>query len=214
MSDSPEENQELEQEEQEGPEMADELTLLKQRADTMGLTYHPNIGVEKLKERIAAKLAPPEEPAEQPGAKDEAETIAAAMEAKAGMKVAAGAYPTPQQQKMARRDKALRLVRVRVTNMNPIKGNLKGELLSAGNSEIGMVKRFIPFNTEQGWHVPQILLTLMQAKKFMSHYEVKIGNKRIKKNKLVPEYSIEIMEPLTAKELEELKQRQLMAAGQ
>lgn len=195
-------------------EQPDELSLLKERADLMGIQYHPNIGIEKLKTKIAEKTAPPETTVDPRYAAEEAETINAAVESAKNKMIAANATPTPQQQKMARRNKALRLVRVRVSNMNPIKGNLKGEILSAGNSEIGMVKKFIPFNAEQGWHIPQILLTVLQNKKFMTHYEVKVGNKRIKKNKLVPEYSIEILPPLTPKELEALKQRQLMAQGQ
>ena len=40
----------------------DELTTLKARADQMGITYHPSIKVEKLREKIAAKLAGEEEP--------------------------------------------------------------------------------------------------------------------------------------------------------
>ena len=34
----------------------DELATLKERADKMGITYSPNIGIEKLKEKINAAL--------------------------------------------------------------------------------------------------------------------------------------------------------------
>ncbi len=37
-------------------EMPDELTLLKERADLIGVKYSPNIGVAKLKEKIAEKM--------------------------------------------------------------------------------------------------------------------------------------------------------------
>lgn len=194
----------------------DELSMLKERADLMGVQYHPNIGIEKLKAKIAEKTAPPEEKvkADSTYAGEEYQTIMAAEQAAAGKQVAALAVPTPLQERMARRDKSLRLVRVRIANMNPIKGNMKGEIFSVGNAEIGFTKKFVPFNAEQGWHIPEILLGVLQNKKFMTHYEVKMGNKRIKKNRLVPEYSIEILPPLTPQELEALKQRQLMAQGQ
>lgn len=194
----------------------DELSMLKERADLMGVQYHPNIGIEKLKAKIAEKTTPPEEKSQVDStyAGEEYQTIVAAEQAAAGKQVAALTVPTPLQEKMARRDKSLRLVRVRIANMNPIKGNMKGEIFSVGNAEIGFTKKFVPFNAEQGWHIPEILLGVLQNKKFMTHYEVKMGNKRIKKNRLVPEYSIEILPPLTPQELEALKQRQLMAQGQ
>jgi len=179
-------------------EMPDELTMLKERADIMGIKYSPNIGVDKLKSKIAEKME---------GKQDEESPKATAAQGTPGASSAA-------KEKMARKEEALKLVRVRITNMNPLKSVLKGEIISAGNGEIGFIKKFIPFNAEHGWHIPQIILNVLREKKFMTHFEVKVGNKRIKKNKLVAEYAIEILPPLTTKELNELKQRQLMAVGQ
>ena len=188
----------------------DELTSLKERADVMGISYHPNIGIKTLKAKIDDKMNPPKETDNLPYA-EQANTIVAAEKAAKFTHNPGARKPTIQDLAAARKKAALRLVRIRVTNMNPVKGNLRGEILSVGNAELGMIKKFIPYNAEQGWHVPQILLTQLQSKKFMSHYEVKIGNKRVKRNKLVPEYAIEILPALTAKELEELKQRQIIA---
>ena len=125
--------------------------------------------------------------------------------------VGAPVVETGGQRRVRLRKEATKLVRIRVTNMNPIKSNLKGEILCAGNASIGMVKKFIPFNAEQGWHVPQILLTQLQNRKYMSHYEVKIGHKKIKKHKLIPEFAIEILKPLTPEEIKDLAQRQIIA---
>ena len=202
-------------------EPVDELALLKTRADTMGIKYHPNIGIAKLKAAIEDKKAAPVEPVATTAAVtpvsaeacEELETIAAYEEVRDGDVFTPGLRETPAQLNMKRRQEALRLVRVRVTNMNPLKGNLKGDIFSVGNSQIGFIKKFVPYNAEAGWHVPQIILTHMQDKKYMSHYEVKIGNKKIKKHRLVPELAIEILPPLTVEELQELKQRQLMASG-
>lgn len=203
--------------EQESVEIIDELTTLKQRAELMGIKFHPNIGVESLKAKIEEKKAatPPEvKPEYNPHASEELATIAAAQALEGVETFTPLQKQTAAQINMQKRQAALRLVRIRVTNMNPIKGNMKGEIFSVGNSQIGFVKKYVPYNAEQGWHVPQIILQHMQQKKFMSFQEVKIGNKKVKKHKLVPELAIEILPPLTAKELEALKQRQLMAAGQ
>jgi len=194
-------------------EPMDEMSLLKQRADMMGIKYSPNIGIDKLKAKIEEKKSAPVATTDPSQMAEELETINAAAEVAGGDVFTPGLRETPAQLNMKRRQQALRLVRIRVTNMNPLKGNLKGEIFSVGNSQIGFIKKFVPYNAEAGWHVPQIILTHMQEKKYMTHFEVKVGNKKIKKHRLVPELAIEILPPLTAAELQELKQRQLMASG-
>lgn len=184
-------------------DMPSELDLLKSNADLMGVKYHPNIGLDKLKEKIADKQNAPVEA-----------DLTTADITELSDKVSnspAERIETANDVRARIRKKAHQLVRVRVSCMNPLKGNLKGEILSVGNSYIGFTKKFIPFNAEQGWHLPQILLTCLQDKKYMTHFEVKIGNKKIKKHKLVPEYAIEILPPLTAQELKDLSQRQIIA---
>lgn len=189
-----------------------ELELLKERADLMGITYHPNIGVEKLKAKINERQNSVDKNSEY--GQEEVDTINDAEAVQKASKVPAKAVPTPQQDAAMRRKKALKLVRIRVSCMNSLKGNMEGEIFSCGNAEIGMVKKFVPFNAEDGWHVPQIIVDFIKNKKFMTHYGVKVGNKKIKKNRLVSEYSVEILPPLTSQELDELKQRQAMAQGQ
>jgi hypothetical protein len=193
-------------------EVVDELGLLKQRADLMGIKYHPNTGVAKLRALIEEKKAAP---VADPNAAEEAETIQAYQDIENVPTLTPLVQETAAQLAMKRRKEALRLVRVRVTNMNPLKGAMLGEIFSVGNSQVGFVKKYVPYNAEAGWHVPQIILQQMQAKKYMSHYIVKENGKPVNKHRLVPELAIEILPPLTAQELQDLKQRQLMAnAGQ
>lgn len=184
-----------------------ELELLKQRADLMGIKYSPNIGIETLRTRIQEKQNPD---TDNP-ASSEAETIQEYQDAVQAGRVPAKATPTPHQLREQRKAKALRLIRVRVTCMDPTKGALKGQIFSSGNGELGMIKKFVPFNAEQGWHIPQILLHMIQEKKFMSHYETTVNGKKVKRHRLVPTYAVEILPALSEKELNDLKQRQLMA---
>lgn len=187
-------------------EVIDELAMLKQRADVMGIKYHPNIKLESLKSKVANKM----EGVTDDYSDEEAETIAAAEEAMSADTFTPMVRETPAQLKAKRKQDCLRLVRIRVACMNPVKANMKGDIFSVGNSEIGMIKKFVPFNAEQGWHVPNMILQEMRNKKFVSHYDVKIGNKVVTKTKLIPEYSIEILDPLTPEELKDLANRQLM----
>ena len=171
-----------------------EIELLRQVAATMGLKHHPAMGVTKLKALI-------EEAKEAKEGVDEK----VATKPATGKKVTAG--------KATRRKEALKLIRIRISDMNPINANLKGALFSVGNSELGFIKKMVPFNAEEGFHVPSILVEQIRNKKFVSHFEVKINGKMVNRHKLIPQYAIEIMPPLTPKELQELKQRQIIASG-
>jgi hypothetical protein len=184
-------------------EVIDELALLKERADIMGISYHPNIGIEKLKAKVADKMA---------GVTDEQidEEVATINDYQ---EAAVARVATAAELKAKRKEDALRLVRIRMTSMNPAKANMKGEIFSVGNAELGMIKKYIPFNAEQGWHVPNIILQELQTRKFLSHFEVKIDGKAVNRNRLIPEYAIEILPPLTEAELNELKQRQIMQSA-
>lgn len=168
----------------------DELTALKARADMLGLTYHPSIGVEKLREKVNAALAPPAEEI-QPVAATE-ETLPARN---ARMKKEAG-----------------KLVRIRVTCMNPAKKEWEGEIFSIGNAVVGSFTKYVPFNTEDGWHVPAMLHQMIADRQCQVFYTVtdSRGNKT-RKGKLIKEFSVEVLPPLTAEELHDLAQRQAMS---
>lgn len=171
----------------------DELAALKQRADMLGLTYHPSIGVEKLREKVNAALAPPEEtkPAADPASAEE-ESVAA------------------RHNRLKR--EATALVRIRVACMNPAKKEWEGEIFSVGNSVVGSLTKYVPFNAEDGWHVPQMILQMIQDRQCQIFYTVADarGNK-VRKGKLIKEFSVEILDPLTPEELHDLAQRQAMA---
>ena len=170
-----------------------ELDALKLRADQLGIKYHPTIGVEKLREKVNEALAS--------GGVD-----ATADEESQDAPVNAG-------KGKGTRSEALALVRVRITCMNPNKKEWEGEIFSTGNSVIGTVKKFVPFEVE--WHVPRVILNMIKRRQYQTYVTKSTPNGgKVKTGKLVREFAVEELPPLTEKELAELKQRQLMAAGQ
>lgn len=187
---------ELDFPEQDEPQL-DELTLLKQRAQTLGIKFHPSIGLESLRSKVSAVLTgeDAEEAAEEPVPE-------------------APAAESRIQMRNRLRKEASALVRVRVTCMNPNKKEWKGEIFTASNSIVGTFRKYVQFNTEEGWHVPQIILNMIKARQFQTFYTIK--NERgvaVRKGKLVPEFAVEILPPLTEKELLELSRRQALAGG-
>lgn len=184
-------------------EVPDELSTLKARADMLGLSYHPNIGVEKLREKITAHLA--EEPTEVAEDKAIKDTVAAAPEE--------ATEETPMQRKIRKRKEATELVRIRVQCMNPAKKEWEGEIFTVGNALVGTISKYVPFNdAEDGWHVPRMLykhLLERQCQVFTTVTDSR-GNKT-RKGKLIREFAIELLPPLTPSELKDLAQRQAMA---
>ena len=166
-----------------------ELDLLKERATMMGITFHPSIGIEKLKEKIEATLS-------------KIETIPVDTAAN---------EPMPEYQKHKYiRDEATKLIRVVVNCMNPAKQLWEGEIFTVSNRAIGTVKKFVPFNADAGYHIPNVIYQAMLERQCPVYYTVtdpRTGFKT-RKSRLIKEFSITVLDPLTTEELEELARQQ------
>lgn len=166
------------------PTEAQKLQALKSKADMLGLTYHPNIGLDKLKEKVDAKMA--EQPSEDP--------------------VDAGEVPSGIS-KAEKHKEAGKLVRILLNTRDPNKKDWPGEIFSVGNSAVGFFKKYVPYGTE--WHVPQIIVNSLKSKKvqvFISKVDAR-GNKT-KEGKLIPAYNLEVLPPLTPDEISDLAKAQ------
>ena len=166
--------------------VVDELTALKARADMMGVKYHPSISLEKLKEKITAHMNAGED-------KPTAE---------------------PEMDRAALQKSASELMRIRVTCMNPAKKEWEGEIFTVGNAVVGTFKKYVPFNADEGWHVPRMIYQQMLERQCQVFYTVTNRNGvKTRAGKLIREFNIEVLPPLTVEELKEIAQRQAMAAG-
>jgi len=187
-----------------------ELDLLKKRADQMGLKYHHKIGAVKLNKLIQEKMGQEtvEEtfPEEELSVANPTPTYAPNVPKRSPLKETKG------QRKVRLRKESSKLVRIRVVCMNPAMKDYEGQMYTAGNGVIGFFTKFIQFNTDEGWHVPNILYKHMKERKCQVFHTVKgpRGNK-IRKGKLINELSIEVLPPLTGKEMNELARKQAMA---
>jgi hypothetical protein len=178
----------------------DELATLKARADMMGIKYHPNTGIDKLRAKVNNAIANDTEE------EDKSSTPANSN------------YLTEKQFReeefKLRKSNAGKLVRIRVTCMNPSKKEWDGEIISVGSAKMGTFKKFVKFNTDDGWHVPFIIYEYMKERKCsIFHTITDAKGQKIRKAKLVNEFNIEVLPPLTPVELKALAQQQAMEAG-
>lgn len=184
----------------------DELATLKERADKLNITYHPSIGVEKLREKVLAAMA------DKPGEGPVPPVEGGEPQSQAPQPVAAPQAETEAQRRRRMKDAATALVRIRVTCMNPAKKEWDGEIFTVGNRLVGSITKYVPFNADEGWHVPRILLEQLQARQCQVFTTIKTNRGvAVRQGKLIKEFAIEILDPLTTEELHDLAQRQAMA---
>ena len=166
----------------------EELNSLKERATLLGIKFSNNIGVDTLRAKVNAKL-------EEGNLASEA----------TGNKVAL---------RKRVKDEELKLIRIRLSVMNPMKKAWRGEIFTVANSVIGTVKKFVPFGPNfysNGYHVPNCIYKMLRDRTFLNISTVEKNGRITTQTEFLPEFSITVLPPLTKEELEELAAAQ--AAG-
>lgn len=182
----------------------DELTLLKGKADRIGLQYHPSIGKDALREKIKNHEAQLEAAAAAKAAGQTSVNVSVRQET-AEDRAAAAREAKATRLRQQRREQ-MKLIRCRITNLNPAKRDLPGEVFTVANGVLGAVSKYVPYGEAgQSYHLPQIMVTSLRDRKFVQLRRTpgKYGIPTVEK-KLVPEFSIEELTPLTKQELEDL----------
>ena len=203
-----------------------ELDMLKKRAKMMGITFSNNIGLDALREKIKDAMENSESAAqrrqqEQQASKDpsnnavtqpdvskgEGGNVNALTGGRTGKKLSLRQHL--QQEKM-------KLVRVRITNLDPKKKDLPGEIITVANEFLGTVRKFVPFGevTDNGYHIPQCLYDMLKERTFVS-IKTRKGPKgeQIVEHQNAREFSLEVLPPLTQEELAKLGAAQQAAGG-
>ena len=187
----------------------DELTFLKERAKVMGIPFSNNISLETLRKRVADKMEGKDEAPEVNALTGDPE-IAHAMAAKP---------LDPKANAVALRKlmyaKQMRQVRVRITNMDPKKKDLPGEIWTVANEYLGTVRKFVPYGeqTDDGFHIPYCLYRLLDSKRFLHIRDVKDRTTGIVRQDKVwaKEFSLDVLPTLTQGELDRLAAAQAAA---
>jgi len=165
--------------------------LLMEEAKALGLAPHHSTGEIKLQEMIDEALSAGED--------DEVIEDKELKLTKAELKLARIQYLRKVQRKV---------VRVIVRCNNDMKKELTGETHTV-ICAAGTLKKWVPFDNEEGWHVPQAILDVLESKRC-----VKFKNGRLKNGQphkisyLAKEYTIEKIKPLSKADLKKLASEQ------
>ena len=194
---------------QDNPEQVpDELKLLKQRADMMGVQYSNNIGIDTLKQKIKEH----QDKVDREDSFPASDEVASDEQISKELSIPATKISAQEERKQYR-DENLKLIRLRITNMNPAKAALKGEILTVANSVLGKVSKYVPYGDEcgeDGFHVPNILYQFMKERVFA---QIKTSKRGYPTASDVKEFALEVLPPLTQKELRALALKQAAASG-
>jgi hypothetical protein len=94
--------------------------------------------------------------------------------------------------------------------MNPMKKEWPGEMFSAGSAKLGTFKKYVPFDGNP-YHIPQIIYDMIQERKCSTFYTERDERGREKRvSRLIKEFAIEDLAPLTSQELEDLAKVQAL----
>lgn len=187
---------------------ADERAMLMQRARMMNVKFSNNIATDKLRARVAAAMEGQTVSEEE----DEPEQVADINPLSST--TASATKPVSFRKRI--RDENMRLIRVRITNLDPKKADLPGEVITFSNEVLGTVRKFIPYDdtSDEGYHIENCLYKLLKSRKF-----AQIQTKKDKRTgrpvttvRHVPEFNLEVLKPLTKLELENLANEQRASA--
>ena len=170
----------------------EEKSILRSNLAKMGINTSPNIGLDTLraKWKEVSSTANPETN-DSNLVESKADAIAKA------------------------RKEALRLVRLKIVNLDPSKKEVPGGIYSVTNGIIGTVKKYIPYHGKaaEAYHVPYCIYLALKAKTFnniSTYTDQKTGNTRTTCES-VPEFSLTELPPLTQEELDKLALEQAAA---
>jgi hypothetical protein len=160
----------------------EELTVLKDRAKLLGITYSPNIGTEALREKINAKLA--EDAASAGGTSYEALYKYVYAE-------------------------AMKLIRVRISCVDPQKLEHRSVFVGVSNNFLGNINYQVPLEDKHqvnGTHIPFCVYERLKSITYLHVYEgTNSQGKPIMIKKEVKAYQIEVLPQITTEEHAALK---------
>jgi hypothetical protein len=110
-----------------------------------------------------------------------------------------------------REEESQKLVRVIVRSNDPLKRESQGEIFTVGNRSINggrPIKKYIPYNNEEGWHIPNMLLDHLKAAETQIFKKVTRNGQDFMEPTNIKAFNIEILPQLSEDELSTLQVKQ------
>ena len=192
-----------------------EIEVVKARARLMGITFSNNIGIEALRAKIRDKQNGQAAKPDLEAAK--AKESEPELESPNKVNALTGEPVRVKKLTLCQYlfNENMKLVRVRIQNLDPKKKDLHGEIITVANEHLGTVRKFVPYSGEaaENYHLPYILFNHMKGREFLNIRTVKVGNKIEIQQSWSKEFALEILPDLTQAELKQLATAQIAAGS-
>lgn len=110
--------------------------------------------------------------------------------------------------KLTKEQRAMALKRIVVVPNDPMLASFPGLIFTVGSSAVNngrMIKKFVPFNNEDGWHVPNIIYDQIVNAEMQKFKSVKAPNgEKVLVPYMAKKFNVEVLKPLTEAELAKL----------
>jgi len=110
-----------------------------------------------------------------------------------------------------RENNTMKLIRVIVRPNDPLKLESRGEIFSFGNSVSNggkVIKKYVPFNNEEGWHIPNIIFENIKAAECQIFKKVTRNGQETMEPQKIKAYNVEVLSDLTQDEVDKIAIRQ------
>lgn len=110
-----------------------------------------------------------------------------------------------------RENNTMKLIRVIVRPNDPLKLESRGEIFSFGNSVANggkVIKKYVPFNNEEGWHIPNIIFENIKAAECQIFKKVTRNGQETMEPQKIKAYNVEVLSDLTQDEVDKIAIRQ------
>ena len=179
---------------------------LKQELQEYGVQFHHKTGQAKLAELLADVRKNPESMVQDFGNED----VATDRPYKGGNPNASEAAIAAATKALKRtgEQEAMKLIRIVVTPNDPLMSGYPGLIFTVGASGLNngkMIKKYVPFNNEEGWHVPQIIYNQIKHAEMQKFKTVTRPNgEKVLEPYITQKFNVRVLDPLTKEQLERL----------
>lgn len=184
--------------------------LMQTLKEVRGGTYTPE---EKTN---TPEAAAPKAPTPAPSAPN-VPTAPKVVEPTDAAKAAAAAHSDPVEEKLTKEQRALRMRRIVVTCNDANMSDYEGLIFTVGSSAVKngkMIKKYVPFDNEHGWHVPQMIIDNIDAAEVQKFRKITLqdGTKSMEPY-IAKKFNVRYLPPLTRDEWEALAAAQRAKTG-
>ena len=110
-----------------------------------------------------------------------------------------------------REQDAMKLIRVIVRPNDPLKLESTGDIFTVGNSDTNngrAVKKYVPYNNDEGWHIPNIIYQNIKDAKCQIFKKVTRNGQDTMEATTIKAFNVEILPNLTQAEIDKIAIRQ------